>query len=73
MFDVALIAICELQYHMAEEQAFQERLATMTFDERVIALQLRKEERKERTIERRHQELCRAIRDSRPSGLGIFW
>jgi hypothetical protein len=25
------------------------------------------------TEERRHQELCQAIRDSRPRGIGVFW
>jgi hypothetical protein len=28
---------------------------------------------RERTEERRHQQLCAAIRDSRPRGFGLFW
>lgn len=28
---------------------------------------------RERTIERRHQERLRAIRESRPRGFGVFW
>lgn len=29
--------------------------------------------RRERIEARRHAQLCRAIRDSRPRGIGLFW
>lgn len=62
---------------LQEEEAFRTMLANAPIEHHAALIEARRvrQEEQERyaTEERRHRELCRAIRDSRPHGLGIFW
>jgi hypothetical protein len=71
--DIAVAILLEQEY---EQQAFQKALAALPEDQRwefeKAYLEKQEKRRQEAEIERRHQELCEAIRDSRPRGVGIF-
>ena len=75
-FDVGY-AFALMEAHQREEREFARRLSEMPIEQQTEAIRIRNEIKakiaQEAKEERRHQELCRAIRDSRPRGLGIFW
>ena len=67
-----------MQEHEREaEKRFAASIADLPADQQAELIRVRSEAkekaRREREIERRHQELCQAIRDSRPRGLGLFF
>lgn len=65
------------QLALQEEATFQRAVAELPEAERAsfIADYRAKQEKRrvEAIAERRHQELCRAIRDSKRRGFGVFW
>lgn len=75
-FDVGY-AIAMMEALRREELEFARRIAEMPIEQQAEAIRIRNEIKakiaQEAKEERRHQELCRAIRDSRPRGIGIFW
>lgn len=65
----------EIEWH--REECFRKYLASLPEHMRPTAIkqheEAREKERLERTADRRHQELCDAIRSTRARGFGIFW
>lgn len=59
------------------ERAFYAHVETLPPEMRYDAVrrytEAKEKARLESIAERRHQELCEAIRSTRPKGLGIFW
>jgi hypothetical protein len=59
-----------------EEARFTASIAGLPPEQQDLAIRFRREAMaklaEEVKIERRHEELCQAIRDSRPRGVGIF-
>lgn len=73
----ALICAQAMYEHEREaEKRFAESIAHLPADQQAYAIRIRREVKermkREAVIERRHQELCAAIRDARPRGIGIF-
>lgn len=70
------IAIAQLMIAQYECEAFQKRLMALPEAERPAYEKAYRELQEKRYIEavaeRRHQELCQAIRDSRLRGFGVF-
>lgn len=63
----------EIEVARHREQAFRKYLESLPEHMRADAIKQHEKERLERIAERRHQELCDAIRSSRLHGIGIFW
>lgn len=75
MFGIESI-MAQVMLAQQEQEHFRKRLMELPEAERPAYEKayrdMKERQYKEATIERRHQELCRAIRDSRPRGFGIF-
>lgn len=65
------------EHEQESERRFVESIAHLSPEQQASAILVRKEVkerlRQEAEIERRHRELCKAIRDSRPRGIGLFF
>jgi DNA-binding ferritin-like protein (Dps family) len=70
------IALAQMLIAQHEREHFQKRLMELPEDQRPAYekayRELKERQYKEATVERRHQELCQAIRDSRPRSIGLF-
>lgn len=75
-FEVAA-AVLQWQAQRHEEESFLRYLNSLPEDQRADACRVRREAkekaRREAIEERRHRELCDAIRSTRMSGFGLFW
>jgi len=75
MFGIELV-IGQLLIAQHEREAFQKALAAMPEELRPAFEKAHREMLEKRyqeaVAERRHRELCQAIRDSRPRGIGLF-
>lgn len=75
MFGIEL-AMAQLMIAQHEREAFKKALAAMpehmqpAFEK--AHREMLEKRHQEATAERRHRELCDAIRDSRPRGIGLF-
>lgn len=71
------LAKLRMDIEIADQKAFEAYLETIPPEAREAARADRaakkERDRQEAIAERRHQELCRAIRDSRLHGIGMFW
>lgn len=70
-------AMAMREHERESEKRFAESIAHLPPEQQAMAIKLRQDAKeklaKEAEIERRHQELCRAIRESRPRGIGLFF
>lgn len=65
MFGLEFTALASaIEHRMAVEEQFQKYLLTLPESERQKAIALREEEQRLATEERRHQEVCAAIRST---------
>lgn len=67
------IILASLMVELAEREAFEKSLEGLPPDMVAMLREKRAEMMRERKRDRQHAELVQAIRDSRPSGLGLFW
>lgn len=75
MFGIEIV-MSQIILAQHEREDFQKKLMSLPEAERPAYERayrdMKERQHKEATIERRHQELCQAIRDSRPLGIGFF-
>lgn len=69
--------LAQMEAERQYEARFMAMVQTLPVEQQQAAVlahrQVQEKARREALEERRHQELCRAIRSVRPSGIGIFW
>lgn len=66
-------ALIVANHEQHEQMEFERILEGLSAPEIAVARAKRAEYFKELERKREHQELCDAIRDSRPHGIGVFW
>ena len=71
------MAMAAFEAERQYEMHFMQMVKTLPIEQQASAIQARRQAQEKRRLEaleeRRHRELCDAIRSVRPSGLGLFW